>query len=70
MLHLDERETNNLRRTHLLDRRPTAFGALKLDFADAREADSLDLCSRPLEDRSLIVDFDPDPDEFRPVGQQ
>jgi len=46
------------------------FGAGKLDFGDAGEADAVDLRAGPLKDRRLVVDVDPDPDELGAVGEQ
>ena len=54
-----------------LGQRPRALDrAFQRDFADAGEADALDLRGGALEHRGFGVDLDPDPDEFGPVGQQ
>ena len=57
-------------RSQLLDRRRALDRAVELDFADAGEADALDLRGGALKHRCFIVDVDPHPDELRPVGQQ
>ena len=44
--------------------------AFQRDFADAGEADALDLRGGALEHRGFGIDHDPHPDEFGPVGQQ
>ena len=43
---------------------------VELDFADAGEADAVDLRAGALEHRRLLIDLDPHPDELGPVGKQ
>ena len=47
----------------------TAHRAAELNFGRRRKADRLDLRRRALEYRRYVVDFDPHPDEFGPVGK-
>ena len=64
------REYRAALRPDLGDRRRALDRAVELDFADAGEADALDLGAGALEHRGLIVDLDPHPDELGPAGKQ
>jgi hypothetical protein len=54
----------------LVDRPAAAHRAGELDFADAGEADAVDLRGRPLKYRGLFIDADSHPHEFGTVGEQ
>ena len=55
---------------NLRDRRARRARAVELDFADAGEADAVDLRGGALEHRRLLIDVDPHPDEFGAVREQ
>ena len=57
-------------RSNLGQRLAALDRALKGDFADAGEADALDLGGGALKHRRFGIDLHPHPDEFRPVRKQ
>src|SRR6476660_5311320 len=54
----------------LADGRRPPYGPVELDFAHPGEADSLDLRTRALKHRRLLIDVDAHPHKFRAAGKQ